>query len=153
MNPNGMTETAQVMWLLLGATLLIAIGGILVLVRRRHLRGKYALLWLAVGLALIPLAVVPRLADRISFRMGVYYPPIVVVLAAVGLLTLLAMHYSWELSRLEERSRTLAEEAALLRSELERLEARFNERGRSDLDGTAVDGSDQEAAEPGGDHV
>ena len=39
--------------------------------------------------------------------------------AAIVFLFFVVVHFSWELSRLEERSRSLAEEVALLRAELE----------------------------------
>lgn len=114
-----MSDSAQLMWIALAVILLAAIGVIMLLVRRRHLRGKYGLLWLAVGFALVPLAILPNFVDDLAKRLGVFYPPTIILLAATGLLTLLSMHYSWELSRLEERSRTLAEEVALLRTELD----------------------------------
>jgi hypothetical protein len=62
--------------------------------------------------------------DWAARELGVLYAPAVIFLAAIGLLMLLAMHYSWELSRLEERSRTLAEEVALLRAELDEVRRR-----------------------------
>jgi len=118
------SDSAQIMWIVLAVILLAAIGVIMLLVRRRHLRGKYGLLWLAVGFALVPLAVLPNFVDDLAKRLGVFYPPTIILLAATGLLTLLSMHYSWELSRLEERSRTLAEEIALLRTELDEFRNR-----------------------------
>jgi hypothetical protein len=39
------------------------------------------------------------------------------------------VHYSWELSRLENRTRTLAEELALLRAQLEEGVGAGNARG------------------------
>ena len=119
-----MSERVHVLWLVLAVLLLGAIGVILGLVRRRSLRGKYALLWLSVGVALVPLALFPGVVDWAAKELGVLYAPAVIFLAAIGLLMLLAMHYSWELSRLEERSRTLAEEVALLRAELDELRPR-----------------------------
>jgi hypothetical protein len=41
----------------------------------------------------------------------------------VGFLFLIVVHFSWELSRSEERVRTLAEELALLRAAQEELAA------------------------------
>jgi hypothetical protein len=41
------------------------------------------------------------------------------LLFAVGFLFVVVVHYSWELSRLENRTRTLAEELALLRAQLD----------------------------------
>jgi len=119
-----MSERVHILWLVLAVLLLGAIGVILGLVRRRSLRGKYGLLWLTVGLALIPLALFPGVVDWAARELGVLYAPAVIFLAAIGLLMLLAMHYSWELSRLEERSRTLAEEVALLRAELDEVRRR-----------------------------
>ena len=119
-----MSERVHLLWLVLAILLLGAIGVILGLVRRRSLRGKYALLWLSVGVALVPLALFPGVVDWAAKELGVLYAPAVIFLAAIGLLMLLAMHYSWELSRLEERSRTLAEEVALLRAELDELRPR-----------------------------
>lgn len=122
-----MTERAHFLWLALAIVLLVAIALILSLVRRRSLRGKYGLLWVSVGIALVPLALFPGMVDWTAQQLGVFYEPAVIFLAAIGLLMLLSMHYSWELSRLEERSRTLAEEVALLRGELEELRTQIDQ--------------------------
>ena len=87
-------------------------------VRRRELRAKYAFLWLSVGLAMVVLAVSPALLNRVSLWLGIFYPPTTLFLAAIILLILVSVHVSWELSRLEERTRTLAEEVAILRADL-----------------------------------
>jgi hypothetical protein len=104
--------------LIIVATLLTA-WFILRLVRARQLRSKYALLWLVIGLALLPLAAVPGLLNTVSEWLGVFYSPTIFLLFAVAFLFLVVVHYSWELSRLENRTRTLAEELALLRAELD----------------------------------
>lgn len=90
---------------------------ILRLVRTRQLRVKYALLWLSVGAVMVLLSVSPALLDRASVAIGIAYGPTTLFLVAIVLLLLIAVHFSWELSRLEERTRTLAEELALLRAE------------------------------------
>jgi hypothetical protein len=89
------------------------------LVRARQLRSKYALLWLVIGLMLVFLAAVPGVLNTFSEWLGVLYSPTLFLLLAVGFLFLIVVHYSWELSRLENRTRTLAEELALLRTRLE----------------------------------
>lgn len=90
---------------------------ILRMVRRRQLRAKYSLLWLLSGLVLVPLAASPQLLDRVSIWLGVTYGPATFFLGAITLLFLVVIHFSWELSRLEERTRVLAEELAILRAE------------------------------------
>lgn len=97
----------------------IAIGYvifILEMVRRRQLKEKYALLWLGVG-AMMVLMVIARPAIDWLFRsFGVAYSPAALFVLAILFLMLVVAHLSWEVSRLEGRSRKLAEEIALLRA-------------------------------------
>jgi hypothetical protein len=121
--PKG-SLSGQAHVLIIIATLLTA-WFILRLVRARQLRSKYALLWLVIGLMLLPLAAVPGVLNTVSDWLGVFYSPTIFLLLAVGFLFVVVVHYSWELSRLENRTRTLAEELALLRSQLDdRLDPR-----------------------------
>ena len=101
------------------AVSLCSIGFILRLVRQRRLRAKYSILWLSVGMALVGLSASPALLDRISLLLGISYGPTTFFIGAITLLFLVVIHFSWELSRLEERSRTLAEEIAILRARLD----------------------------------
>jgi hypothetical protein len=91
---------------------------ILRLVRLHQLRSKYALLWLSIGAAMVPLAAFPRLLNTISDWFGVFYAPTTLLFFATGFLFVVVVHFSWELSRLETRSRALAEELALLQASL-----------------------------------
>lgn len=99
-----------------------AIVFILRLVRRRQLRAKYAMLWVSVGLVLGVLATFPVLANNAARWVGVEYQPAALLFGAVAFLFLLVVHFSWELSRLEDRSRVVAEELAMLRNRLDQLE-------------------------------
>lgn len=105
--------------LFLLAVSVCSIGFILHLVRQRHLRAKYSILWLSIGMVLVGVSASPALLDRLSVMLGISYGPTTFFLGAITLLFLVVIHFSWELSRLEERSRTLAEEIAILRSQLE----------------------------------
>jgi hypothetical protein len=111
---------------------------ILRLVRRRRMGGKYAVLWTAVGALMGVLAVWPGLLTQISELAGVHYPPALFLLVTTGFLFIVVIQFSYELSRLEERSRTLAEETALLRAELEL--ARHDDARRGSPAGTASPG-------------
>lgn len=95
------------------------LGFVLHLLRSGRLRAKFAMLWTGVGVALVVLAAFPGLLDWAADRAGIFYPPAVFLLAAVAFLFLVCVHFSFELSRLEDRTRVLAEEVALLRRELE----------------------------------
>ncbi len=114
------------------------------LVRRRHLKAKYSLLWLSVGGVLAVFAAVPGLLDWSATRLGIYYQPTLLILLALALLLLVVVHFSYELTRMEARVRTLAEEAALVRRRLVVLEQRLS---ALDEGGTASPG---EASDPVG---
>jgi hypothetical protein len=98
---------------------ILVLGFILRLVRRRELRGKYSLLWLAVGIFGLVIALVPGLLDDVADWFGVGYAPAILFVIAIAFLLLVVVHLSWELTRLEDRTRTLAQELAMLRHDLE----------------------------------
>lgn len=85
------------------------------LVRRRQLGEKYALLWLCVGVGGIFIGLGRTLVDRVAHALGITYGPSAVFLGAILFLLLVCMHLSWEVSRLEKRTRILAEELTLMR--------------------------------------
>jgi hypothetical protein len=94
---------------------------ILRLVRRDRLRAKYSVLWVSLGATLAIVAAAPVLLDGISDLLGIKTPVYTFLLMAITFLLVLSLHFSWELSRLEDRTRTLAEECALLREEVRRV--------------------------------
>ena len=89
------------------------------LVRTRQLRAKYSVLWFSIGVLLAILAIFPDLLVALSDAFSIEYPPATFMLLAISFLLVIVLHFSWELSRLEDRTRTLAEELALLRNDLE----------------------------------
>lgn len=121
-----MTTRTQIVLLVLTALTLVAIFR---LVRSGKLKAKYSLLWLTLGLVLAVLAAVPGAADRLAEDAGVYYEPALYFVVGIGFLLLVVIHFSYELSRMENRVRTLTEETTLIRHELARLRAELAERG------------------------
>ena len=91
------------------------------LLRTRRIREKYAGIWIALALAVVVLAVFPGLAVWIAGVVGVATP--VNLLFAVAFVVLLAVciQLSSEVSNLEEETRVLAEEVALLRLDVRTL--------------------------------
>jgi hypothetical protein len=99
----------------------LVLGFMLELLRRRQLREKYAILWLGVSVVVIVLAAFPSLLNWSADRLGIKDPPNLLTFSAVVVLLLVAVHLSWEASRLEEETRTLAEEVGLLRMQIHSL--------------------------------
>jgi hypothetical protein len=89
------------------------------LLRRSQLAPRYAVLWMSVGTVMLLMASFPGTVDRFSVFLGISYGPATVFLGAITVLFVVVVHFSWELSRLEERTQILAQEVALLRAENE----------------------------------
>ena len=109
-----------------GSIILGIVGAGLILVilfemmRRHRLREKYAMIWALVALAILVLAVFPGVLTAATELLGLQVPANLLFFGASIVILLLTLQHSSELGRLEERTRTLAEEVALLRLELER---------------------------------
>ena len=91
------------------------------LLRRRRLREKYAVLWVGVAVLTLAVALFPSLLYWTADTLGVQVPANLLFFLASMLLLLVSIQHSYELGRLEERSRTLAEEVSLLRLDLAQL--------------------------------
>lgn len=88
------------------------------MLRRHRLREKYALLWFLIALGALVFAAVPQLLDATTDLLGVQVPVNLVFFVGSLVLFMMSLQHSSELGRLEERTRTLAEEVAVLRLEL-----------------------------------
>ena len=75
------------------------------------------MLWVSIGVAIAFLAAFPGLLDRVSSWMGIAYAPGTFFPGAITVLFLIVVHFSWELARLDARTRLLAEELAILRAD------------------------------------
>jgi len=115
--------------LITGLTGIIVLVVIVELLRRRQLREKYAMLWLAVALVVVPLSFFPRVLDRVAVKMGVASGVSLVLFLGIVFLILVCVHLSWEVSRLEEETRTLAEDLALLRTRIDGSNSTGSEAG------------------------
>ena len=92
------------------------------MLRRRRLREKYAALWMVVAVLVMVSVAFPRLLDEVSRMVGVTVPINLVFFVALLLLLSVCVQLSAEVSTLEQECQTLAEESALLRNRIERLE-------------------------------
>lgn len=91
------------------------------LVRRKKLREKYAVLWLVIGIATLVLAAFPGLLYIVAALVGIQLPSNLLFVLSILLLLGVCLHLSWEISVIEDETRTLAEEVAILRTQIEKL--------------------------------
>jgi len=68
-------------------------------IRRRALKERYALLWLAASVVLIPLVLWYELLLKISKVLGIAYPPATILLTAIVFIILILFHFSVALSK------------------------------------------------------
>ena len=91
----------------------------------RKLREKYAVLWLVIAVSVLIVGLFPGLLGGLTALLGVQVPSNLLFATAILLLLGVALHLSWELSQVEEETRRLAEEAAILRTQLQSVEGRL----------------------------
>lgn len=109
-----------------GVSILGVVGSLVILLslfemlRRHRLREKYALIWGIVALGALTVAAFPRLLAWATTAIGLQVPANLLFFVASLVIMVLTLQHSSELGRLEERTRTLAEDVALLQVELER---------------------------------
>ena len=89
------------------------------LLRRRRLREKYAVFWVIVAMVTLVIALFPQTLIAAADVVGVAVPANLLFFGASMLLLGVSIHQSYEMGRLEDRTRTLAEEIGLLRLEIE----------------------------------
>jgi hypothetical protein len=100
---------------------LAIVGLVAEMLRRKKLREKYAIWWLVVGIATLLLAAFPQLLVYIAQVVGVQLPSNLLFILSILMLLGVCLHLSWEISVVEEETRALAEEVAILRIQVERI--------------------------------
>ncbi|MEU7021820.1 DUF2304 domain-containing protein [Streptomyces sp. NPDC046203] len=113
--------------MLTSVTGVFLVACIVELLRRRKLKEKYAFLWVFTGLVIIPLGFFPSALDSVADAVGVASGVSLILFLGVAFLFVICLQLSWEVGRLEEESRTLSEEVALLRIDVRELHERAPE--------------------------
>jgi hypothetical protein len=102
---------------LLGAA--VTLLAIVDMLRRRQLREKYAVLWLLASIFVAGFAVFPGTLTALSRLAGVKTPVNLLFFVAMLVLLVVSVQLSYEISRLEDETRALAEEVGILRLEMQ----------------------------------
>ncbi|WP_144877214.1 DUF2304 domain-containing protein [Microbacterium sp. 1.5R] len=92
----------------------------------RRIREKYAVMWIVIAICVLVLGCMPGLLIWATGLLGVQVPANLLFALAIVLLLGVSLHLSWELSHTEDEMRRVAEEAALARTELDRLAQRLD---------------------------
>ena len=96
---------------------------ILYLVRKKKIREEYSLLWLFSSVVFIFFSIWREGLEVFARLVGIAYPPAALFLILLLAVFLILIEFSVNISKLTERNKTLAQELALLKHELEKLKA------------------------------
>lgn len=108
-------------WMLRSVLALLGIGiglGMLYLVRRDRLHGSYAIWWVVVSAAVVVFGIFPQLIDWVGVRLGVAYPPILLVIVAMLMLLVKMLTSDLDRTRQMRKLRFLAQRMAILEHEV-----------------------------------
>lgn len=101
--------------------------GILWLVRRDRMHGGYALWWLLVAIGALLIGFFPTTVDWAAGKLGVHYPPMLLVLAALAAIVLKLAATDIDATLRERRLRRLLQKVAILELELKTMRQEMDE--------------------------
>ena len=104
------------------AVTLLALGVVVEMLRRRRLRERHALWWLVAAAMALVISVFPATLDWAADLVGVAIPTNLVFFVSIAILFLVCLQNSSEVTVLENKTRTLAENSALLELRIRQLE-------------------------------
>lgn len=93
---------------------------ILVLIRKDKLSVNYSLWWAMLSAGLIFFGLVPPAIDFIGKKLGIHYPPILIVIIAICLIFVKLLFMDIHRSRHEQQIKVLAQRLALYENEKNR---------------------------------
>jgi hypothetical protein len=105
-------------WFALGSCAALIVF-LVVLLRTRRLREKYAITWIVLAIGVAVFGAFPGTVEMLARAVGVQTPSNLLFALALIVLLLVCIQLSTEITHLEEETRTLAEEIALLRFDVE----------------------------------
>ncbi|VXC20801.1 DUF2304 domain-containing protein [Frigoribacterium sp. 9N] len=92
------------------------------MLRRRRVRERHALWWIFAGVLALVVAVFPGILTGAAATLGITAPTNLGFFLSTIILFLVSVQHSAELTVLEEKTRTLAEDVALHDERIRRLE-------------------------------
>jgi hypothetical protein len=118
---------------------LLLLVGVLELVRRRRLTEEYSFLWIACSLALVILSLRRGLLDAAAHWLGVYYPPMVLLMLLILMVFVASLCFSVIVSRQRQQIERLIEETAILAAEVRELRSAPARTAEQAWDGTTAE--------------
>ncbi|GAB3612427.1 DUF2304 domain-containing protein [Humibacter ginsengisoli] len=100
------------------------------MLRRRRLRERHALWWLVAGVLALIAGLFPSTLQWGARLLGVQLPTNLIFFVSIAILFLVCLQHAAELTTVEAKTRTLAEQTALQDLRIRELERQLNGRDR-----------------------
>lgn len=110
------------------ASAVLALVVVVELLRRRRLRERHAIWWLVAGVLALLVGVFPTTLQWAAALVGIEVPLNLVFFVSIAVLFLVSLQHSSELTRIEAKTRTLAELVALQDLKIRQLEEKLADR-------------------------
>jgi len=104
--------------LIIGALLSISI---LYLVRKGKMHGPYATWWFLVAASAIILSIFPQSVDWIAAKVGITYPPTLLLVLAISLILVRMLTMDMAMSSKERKIRRLTQKIAMLEDSVDKV--------------------------------
>ncbi|AWB88644.1 DUF2304 domain-containing protein [Homoserinimonas hongtaonis] len=104
------------------ASALLILIVVVELLRRRRLRERHAIWWFVAGLLALIAGVFPSTLVWAASAVGIEVPTNLVFFVSIAILFLVCLQHSSELTKLESKTRILAERVALIELEMKEKE-------------------------------
>ena len=124
-----MTVATYILGIVAAALILIVV---IEMLRRHRLRERHAIWWVVAGVLALIIGIFPATLDWAAGVLGIQVPTNLVFFVSIAILFLVALQSSSELTQLESKTRTLAEQVALLELRIRELEGDQAGRARRD---------------------
>jgi hypothetical protein len=96
------------------------------MLRRRRLRERHALWWLVAGILALISGVFPTTLEWAAHLVGVQLPTNLIFFVSIAILFLVCLQHAAELTTVEAKTRTLAEQSAMQELRIRELERQLN---------------------------
>ncbi|WP_125774448.1 DUF2304 domain-containing protein [Antribacter gilvus] len=103
------------------ATCIAFVASLVLMLRNRRLKEKYAATWIILAVGICIVGALPVVVEWLADLVGVETPSNLLFAVALVVLLGVCIQLSTEVTALEEETRTLVEEVALLRHDVEQL--------------------------------
>ncbi|GHV45101.1 hypothetical protein FACS189492_2310 [Clostridia bacterium] len=113
-----MNTSLEIIQLVIGLVIFI---GILLLMVRKKSNANISLIWLLIAVAVMILALFPRIIDFVAYRIGIQYPPTLIIVVAIVAIIWIVFYMSSQLAVAQTKIRELAMQISLLNNEMASL--------------------------------